>query len=337
MDLRIGVIGCGAIGTKHMQRINDRIDGAKVVAVNDIKPERAAAAAKLTGAKIFDDGNKLVTSPDVDAIVVTTNDPAHKGYVLKAIAAKKYVFCEKPLALGGPDCMEIVNAEVDYGQRLVQVGFMRHFDRGYEEIKAELDKGYLGEPLMVHCTHRNEEVDESYDTPMAVENTAVHEIDILRWLLGENFVSTEVILPRKQTSLTHANLHDPQFIILETESGINVDIEVFVNCQFGYDINCKVVCEKGQAALTSPTFSSIKYQEKDYTHIPAEWEERFVKAYDREFQLWVKAVKADHLTGPSAWDGYMASVTTGMCSKARESGKREKIMFNEMPALYAQK
>lgn len=41
MDLRIGVIGCGAIGTKHMQRINDRIDGAKVVAVNDIKPERA--------------------------------------------------------------------------------------------------------------------------------------------------------------------------------------------------------------------------------------------------------------------------------------------------------
>ncbi|MCD8909393.1 Gfo/Idh/MocA family oxidoreductase [Staphylococcus gallinarum] len=334
MELRIGVIGIGAMGRDHVDRINNRVNGAKVSAISDINVEVATAYAKEIGSTFYEDAEALIAADEIDGIVVTSWDPTHEGYVLEAIKHDKYVFCEKPLALEASGCTNIVNAETAKQKRLVQVGFMRRYDRGYEEMKRELDTGVLGEPLLLHCTHRNETVDSKYDTPMAVENTAVHEVDALRWLLQEDFVSAQVILPKKQTQYTHPKLHDPQLILLQTESGVCIDLEVFVNCQFGYDINCKVVCEKGEIGLTNPTYFNVKTEQKDYTRVPSDWKERFISAYDKELQLWVDGIKHDEITGPSAWDGYMASVTTNACSESRDNGYKVEIKFDEKPSLY---
>jgi myo-inositol 2-dehydrogenase / D-chiro-inositol 1-dehydrogenase len=333
-ELRIGVIGTGAIGQDHIQRINEKTQGARVVAVTDINKEVAEKLADQIGAQFFETGEALIQSPDVDAVVVTSWDPTHEKYVLEAIRNDKYVFCEKPLAVEIEGCRRIVDAEIAKGKKLVQVGFMRRYDRGYEELKLAIDSKEFGDVLMLHCTHRNPQVDESYNTPMAVENTAVHEVDVLRWLLQEDFVSVQVILPKKQTRHTHKDLHDPQIIILETVSGIHIDLEVFVNCQFGYDINCKVVCESGEIGLTDPAYISIKSGGKDYTGISPDWKQRFVTAYDHEFQLWIDSVKNERVDGPSAWDGYVASITTAACSKARDTGKKVAIQLDECPLLY---
>lgn len=333
MDLRIGVIGTGAIGRDHIQRINGITSGAKVSAISDINSEAGKVLASEIGATFFAEGEDLIASDIVDAVLVTSWDPTHEKYVLEAIKHNKYVFCEKPLAVEIDGCRRIVDAEIKAGKKLVQVGFMRRYDRGYEELKAMVDSKELGEVLMLHCAHRNPSVDESYDTPMAVENTAVHEIDVLRWLLQEDYVSAEVKLP-KQTNYTHENLHDPQFIILETESGIQIDIEVFVNCQFGYDIKCAVVCEKGEVALSDPSYTTLKTKGKDSTKVSSDWKDRFVTAYDREFQLWVDSVRAENITGPSAWDGYVASVTTTACSKARDTGTKVEITLEACPDFY---
>ena len=65
---------------------------------------------------------------------------------------------------------------------------MRRYDAGYRQMKQVLDSGEIGEPLMAHCVHRNPSVREAYTTEMAAKDTAVHEVDALRWLLGEEFV-----------------------------------------------------------------------------------------------------------------------------------------------------
>lgn len=198
MELKIGVIGTGAIGMDHIQRLTYKTKGAKVVAVSDINVERAQQIAQEIGAKFVESGEELIRLPEVDAVVVTSWDPTHEGYVLEAIKNKKYVFCEKPLAVEVEGCKRIVDEEIKLGKKLVQVGYMRRYDQGYEEIKELLDSRKLGEVLMLHCAHRNPGVDESYTTPMAVENSVVHEIDVLRWLLKENYVAAQVILPKEQ-------------------------------------------------------------------------------------------------------------------------------------------
>jgi myo-inositol 2-dehydrogenase/D-chiro-inositol 1-dehydrogenase len=111
---------------------------------------------------------------------------------------------------------------------------MRRYDTGYRQMKEVIDSGRIGEPLMVHCAHRNPTVPESYTTDMAALDTAVHEIDVLRWLLDDEIVSAQVVVPRS-TNKRHAHLKDPQILLYETAKGVRIDLEVFVNCQYGYD------------------------------------------------------------------------------------------------------
>ncbi|MGH3466981.1 MAG: Gfo/Idh/MocA family protein [Thermocrispum sp.] len=75
-------------------------------------------------------------------------------------------------------------------------------------MKQVIDSGEIDAPLLVHCAHRNPTVPESYHSEMAAHDTAVHEIDTIRWLLGEEIVSTQVVKPRS-TSRRFAHLTDP--------------------------------------------------------------------------------------------------------------------------------
>jgi predicted dehydrogenase len=188
--VRIGVIGTGMIGTDHTRRIQEVLTGAEVVGLYDYAP---ANAEKLKGAhapnaQIFDSGEALIASDDIDAVLVCSTGSTHEQYVLAAIAAGKPVFCEKPLATTAEAAKGIVDAEVKGGKRLVQVGFMRRFDQGYNMLKRTMEEG-LGEPLMIHSCHRNPAVPEQYVTPMAIHDTFIHEIDTFRWLLDDDFVS----------------------------------------------------------------------------------------------------------------------------------------------------
>ncbi len=67
----------------------------------------------------------------------------------------KPILCEKPLAVLEADARAVLDAEVALGRRLVQVGFMRRFDPGYVQLKAELSDDGIGNPLIVHSIHRN--------------------------------------------------------------------------------------------------------------------------------------------------------------------------------------
>ena len=75
----------------------------------------------------------------------------------------------------------------------------------YRQLKEAIWTRKYGEPLLLHCVHRNPAVDESYTTPMAVENSMIHETDVLRWLLDEDYATAEVVFA-KNTRRTHANL-----------------------------------------------------------------------------------------------------------------------------------
>jgi myo-inositol 2-dehydrogenase/D-chiro-inositol 1-dehydrogenase len=333
MDLRIGVIGTGAIGKEHINRITNTLSGGKITAVTDVNEASAKEAAALCGARIEKTDKGVINASDVDALIVTSWGPAHAGSVLTAIGAGKSVFCEKPLATTAVDCKKIVDAEIAAGKKLVQVGFMRRYDKGYLQVKELIASGRFGVPLIIHCTHRNPEVDESYITSMAVNDTAVHEIDVLHWLTGEQYKSAQVLFP-KATKHTHSKLKDPQLMILTTESGVVINIEVFVNCIFGYDIQCEVVCENGAIKMPDPSFPTIKSDAQSSVAIETSWKRRFTSAYDVELQDWINATRDGKMNGPSAWDGYLVAVTSDALVKAQETGKAEPIVTGPCPAFY---
>ncbi len=333
MTLRIGIIGTGAIGRTHIHRINNTLQGARIVACSDVNQEFGKSVAQKYGCQYFADGEAMIADPGIDAVVVTTADPFHEQFVLAAIKAGKYVFVEKPLAPEAEACLRIVEAEMAAGRKLVQVGFMRRYDSGYRQLKQLIDSKAYGEPLLLHCAHRNASVDDGFTTPMSVENSMIHEIDVLRWLLGEDYATAEVQFG-KRTKNAAGHLQDPQILILTTKSGVRIDVESFVNCRYGYDIKCEVVCEEGTLNLPEPANAMIRTSASRVTPICSDWSQRFVDAYNVEFQEWINATLAGRVDGPNSWDGYIGQLTAKAASQARDTGTVKKIEAVECPAFY---
>jgi myo-inositol 2-dehydrogenase/D-chiro-inositol 1-dehydrogenase len=335
VTLRVGIIGTGAIGVEHARRIKERVGGATVVAVTDIDEKRAKEVASSLSARPLSSGEEVIAAKDVDVVMVTSWGPTHEAYVLGAIAAKKPVFCEKPLAATAQGCLKIVDAEVKHGKRLVQVGFMRRYDAGYRALREVLASGKVGEPLLVHCAHRNPTVPDSYTTDMAIVDTAIHEIDVLRWLIDDDYATVQVVYPRK-TRNASSHLADPQVVLMETKKGVRIDVEVFVNCKYGYDIQCEVVGETGVARLPEPQSVPMRSEARLSTGILTDWKKRFIDAYDVELEEFFKDLARGAPTGPSSWDGYCAAVTADACVLAQRSGQLEKVTTARVrPALYA--
>ena len=331
--IRVGVIGTGMIGQDHIRRMTKVLSGVQVTAVTDVNADAAAAVAAPIGATVHATGEDLIADPEVDAVVVCSWGPTHERYVLAAIAAGKQVFCEKPLATTQDACLRIVEAEVAYGGRLVQVGYMRRYDVAYRALKRVLDSGEIGAPLMMHCAHRNASVPSFYEKEMAITDTAVHEIDMVRWMFGTEIAATRVLIPRK--SANGGDLQDPLLFILEMAGGVLVDVEISVNIRYGYDIRGEILGEDGTAALGSLSPVTVRAGGRVATPVPADWRERFLAAYDTEFQEWIDSIAGGGApVGPSAWDGYAAAVVSDAGVAALRTGERVEVSLADKPKLY---
>ena len=193
-----------------------------------------------------------------------------------------------------------------HGSRLVQVGFMRRYDAAYRALKQVVDAGQIGAPLIYYSGHRNPSVPEHYTKDMAIMDTAVHDFDVDPLAARRGARRRSACIAAKPNSLG-GELQDPLLMILESESGVLVNVETSVNIRYGYDIRGEVVGETGTAALADRGHVVVRSAHQVGVPVPEDWRERFIAAYDVELQEWINAVAAGGtLTGPSAWDGYAA-------------------------------
>jgi myo-inositol 2-dehydrogenase / D-chiro-inositol 1-dehydrogenase len=317
--MRIGVVGTGVMGAGHARTIASEVSGAVLAAVADVDAERArlVAEAAAPGAAVFGDPLALIASDDVDAVVVASSDPTHEALVLACLQEGKPVLCEKPLAETAAASLRVVEAEAALGRRLVQVAFMRRFDEGYLALKARADE--LGATLLVHNVHRNPSVPPGFTTEMIVTSSLTHEIDVARWLTGEEIVAATVRTGR--STANGEGMRDPQLVLLETEGGVLVDVEAFVHAGYGYEIRCELVGEAGTAELPHM--------------IRPGFLERFHGAYRRELRSWADAIAAGPPVGPSAWDGYAAAAVADACLASLAGGGEVAVELAGVPALYA--
>ena len=123
---------------------------------------------------------------------------------------------------------------------------------------------------------------------MAIVDTAVHDFDVTRWLLGEELTAIRVLAAKPNSH--GGDLQDPLLMILETDSGVLVNVETSVNIRYGYDIRGEVIGEDGTAALAETGPVVLRSANSVGVAVPEDWRERFIAAYDVEFQEWINEV-----------------------------------------------
>jgi myo-inositol 2-dehydrogenase / D-chiro-inositol 1-dehydrogenase len=330
-ELRIAVLGVGVMGADHVARITGRISGARVSVVNDYLPEKAAeVAAAVPGARVANDPFDAIAADDVDAVLLATPGPTHEKQLLACLEHRKPVLCEKPLTTEVETSLAVVRREAELEKPLVQVGFMRRFDPEYQHLKALMDGGELGQPLVMHCVHRNPAVPPSFNSAMVVKDSLVHEVDVTRFLFGEEIVSVQIIRPATNPSAP-AGLQDPQIAIFQTASGRHVDVELFVTTGVAYEVRTEVVGELGSATIGLDVGLVRKAGPGIWGgRITPGFRERFGTAYDIELQRWADAVRTGvNVDGPRAWDGYAAAAVCAAGVRSLESGERVAVELAE--------
>lgn len=330
-DLRIAVLGVGMMGAFHVNALSHRVRGAQVVVVNDFLAEKAAEVAASVGARVVADPIAAIHDPEVDAVLIATPGAAHEEQVLACLERGVPVLCEKPLTTDVASAYRIVQKEAQRRAPLVQVGFMRRFDAEYVALRALIASGGLGNPLMVHCTHRNPMAPDHFTSEFMMRECAVHEVDAVRFLLDEEIASVQVV-GGVATSSAPVGVWDPMLVIMETASGRIVTDEVYVRSRIGYEVRTEVVGDQGVATIGLDQNLLLKSVDgRSGGRITPGFVERFGAAYDVELQHWVDAARAGGVDGPGAWDGYVAVAVCEAGVEAVRTGQKVKVELGDRP------
>ena len=206
---------------------------------------------------------------------------------------------------------------------------MRRYDAGYRMLKAVVDTE-IGVPLMVHAAHRPT-VPDHYVTPMAINDTLIHEIDVLRWLLGDDYVSAQVVFPRR--TARRRGTSGPADRAARDGEGVRIDVEVFVNCRYGYDIQCQVVGGGHRVAAGADGDRAAQGGEAAERH-----PDRLEGPLHRQLRRRAAGLHRRGGRGPPRGrrrDGYVAAISSDACVRAQENpGTIVPITLPARPALF---
>ncbi|MQA86331.1 MAG: inositol 2-dehydrogenase [Streptosporangiales bacterium] len=336
-DMAVGVIGAGGMGARHADNLHEAIPRARVGGVTDADGSRAEAVAARCGGAVYRDPLELIDDDGIDALVIASPDETHAALALECVRRRKPVLCEKPLATNVEDARRIVAAETDLGERLIQVGFMRRYDPQHLAAADALAAGTVGRPVLFKGWHRTRRAAPGTTTEFVLFNTAVHDLDAVRWLLRQEIA--EVYVRGVNTDRLLDGVLDLQLIELSTTGGCLATLEIYVTAGYGYEVGVELVGERGTVHIAPPQAPFVRHEQVRSQRLDGDWLSRFRDAYVAELTRWVRAVHDGVPPGPDAWDGYASAVAADACATSLRTGTPARVPDawdgHGPPALYA--
>lgn len=265
--LKVAVIGCGSIAKfRHLPeyKANQHVD---IVAVCDINEERVKETAEKYGAKPYTNYEDLLKEVHVDIVSVCTPNYLHAPISIAASNAGAHVLCEKPMATSYEEAKAMIVAAKDNGKKLM-IAHNQRFVASHKKARQLIESGELGKILSFRTAfgHGGPErwsidgkdswfFEKEKAFVGAMGDLGVHKTDLLRYILGEEFVEVGAFV--ENNAKDFSSIDDNAVCILKSESGIVGTLAA----SWGYkkeDNSTIIYGEKGVMRLEDdPTFSMI--------------------------------------------------------------------------------
>ncbi|MEO7941179.1 MAG: Gfo/Idh/MocA family oxidoreductase, partial [Burkholderiaceae bacterium] len=179
----VAIFGAGRIGRIHASNLA-ALPGVQLRYVCDPVPAAAQALASQLGASVVG-VEEAFADPSIDAVVIASSTDTHSDLLIRAAAARKHIFCEKPIDLS----LTRVHACVDAVQKAgvaCMIGFQRRFDPTFNAARMRIDRGEIGNPEMLIVTSRDPgapPVEYIKASGGIFRDMLIHDFDIFRWIL----------------------------------------------------------------------------------------------------------------------------------------------------------
>ena len=221
--VNVGVIGLGQMGTIHARNYL-KLPGVNLIAICEYNDERRASAKEEFGCKAYKDYHDILADPAIDAVSIVLPDNMHRDCLEVAVANKKHILLEKPLAKELSDGEAMYEILKDY-DKVFSLGFLLRYDSRFTAIKNSLEKGELGEIIYMYCRRNSPIIGPrryigASDLSMHV---MIHDIDYVNWFL--NSTPCSVIAKSRSVLLKEYGMNDVVCAILTYPNGTIVNME----------------------------------------------------------------------------------------------------------------
>jgi UDP-N-acetyl-2-amino-2-deoxyglucuronate dehydrogenase len=260
--LHLGLVGGGGISDTHARAALE-VDGVRVAAVQGVNRQKVDALAARSGATPYSDVDALLAHRPLDFVAIGSPSALHAAQGIAAARAGMHVLVEKPIDVTTRRADALVAAADAAGVRL-GVFFQDRFKPGTRRLKALVEEGVLGRPIMADARVPWYRPPAYYaesrwrGTPMldgggALINQAIHTVDLLLWLLGD----IARVHARTATTLHAIAVEDSGAAILEFASGV-LGVLAFTTAAYpGYPRRVSVTGTRGTALLEHDDVVSV--------------------------------------------------------------------------------
>lgn len=316
--IKVCAVGTGRAGMVHAKNFRWRVRYAELVSVVDADGSRASAAADeldLAG-RGFATIAEAMDADGFDAVVITTPTFTHKDLVLEAAALGVHVLCEKPMALDLEEC-DAMTAAADAANVILQLAFMRRFDRPFVEAKRQIDAGTIGDPILIRSLTRGPGLPPPWANDLKTSNGMLaevnsHDFDAVRWLAGKDIAEVYAVgnaLKRPDLLDTLPDFYDTAVVTLTLEGGGYGVIDGVCPVDYGYDARAEVVGTRGVLWIGELRDTATVTVTRDAgAHRPhfTTWRDRFRQAYVAEAEHFITCIREGVTPRVTAADGRAA-------------------------------
>jgi predicted dehydrogenase len=248
---KIAIIGCGFMGRMHAN-VYGLLDNAKLVAFVDRKAEKREKYSAEFGAPAYETLHELFENhPDLTAVDICLPTYEHKDATMAVAAAKKHVFCEKPMALTVDEADEMIEACHKAGVRLM-IGHCIRFWPEYALLKKITDEATYGKLRSINLTRYGEFPFWSTDNWLADESKSgggaldmhIHDTDYVHFLLGQpTSTSSWGTVDQRGVSQIFTTMTYPNGVVAHLEGGWNLPSHTPFKMAF------RAIFERGSAIM----------------------------------------------------------------------------------------
>ncbi|ACL03372.1 Gfo/Idh/MocA family protein [Desulfatibacillum aliphaticivorans] len=270
--LRVGIVGAGrVVAGRYAEVFAKELKNAKAVMICDLVPERAEKMAALMGSKVVDSYDDILSSPDVDAVLVCTESGNHTEHTRQAIMAGKHVIVEKPPAMLPGEVLEMEALAREKGVMYAPV-FQNRLNPAVVKLKETVDSGRFGKIVLATirlrwCRYQDYYEDGWHGTWKmdggVINQQAIHHVDALEWICGP----VAKICAAQANALNKLEAEDTTTAVVQLESGAMGVIEATTAARpEDFEASISVVGEKGMAVIGGIALNRIDtwtFVEKD--------------------------------------------------------------------------